>query len=92
MSRTDQVVGIENNTQVVGLDNTIEMIVLEEILGDMEDKVVEEDIEMTDIMITIEAEIGQEKGHLQEIITTEIGVQVAVGLGQVPELTQIETR
>ena len=63
ISRIDQVVGIEDNTQVVGLDNTIEIIVLEEILGDMENKVVEEDIEMTDIMITIETEIDQEIGH-----------------------------
>ena len=30
------------------------------------------------------------KGHLQEIIVVEIGVQVAVDLGQVPELIQIE--
>ena len=56
----------------------------------MEDKIVEEDIEMTDIMIIIEAEIDQEKGHLPEIIVVEIGVQVAVDLGQVPELIQIE--
>ena len=32
----------------------------------MEDKIVEEDIEMIDIMIIIEVETGQEKGHLQE--------------------------
>ena len=89
--RIGQVVGIEDITQVVGLDNTIEMIVPEEILEDMEDKIVEEDIEMTDIMIIIEAETGQEKGHLQEIIVAvEIGVQVAVDLGQVPELIQIQ--
>ena len=84
--RIDQVVGIEDNTQVMGLDNTIEMIVLEEILGDMEDKVVEE----ANIMITIEAEISQEKGHLQEIIIAGIGVQVAVDPAQLPELIQIE--
>ena len=89
ISRIDQVVGIEDSTQVVGLDNPIEMIVLEEILGDNEDKIVEEDIEMTGIMILIEAEIGQEKGHLQEIIIAEIGVQIAVDPGQVPELIQI---
>ena len=85
ISRLDQVVGIEDITQVVGLDNTIEIIVPEEILEDMEDKIVEEDIEMTDIMIIIEAEIDREKGHLQGIIVVEIGVQVAVDIGQVPD-------
>ena len=81
ISRIDQVVVTEDSTQVVGLDNTMEIIVLKESLGDMEDKIVEEDIEMTDIMIPKEAEIGREKGHLQEIIITEIGVQVAVDPG-----------
>ena len=58
ISRVDQAVGIEDNTQVVGLDKTIEIIILEETLEDMEDKIVEEDIEMIDIMIIIEAETG----------------------------------
>ena len=90
-SRTDQMVGMEDSTQVVGLDNTIEIIVLEETLEDMEDKIVEEDTEVIDIMIIIEAETGQEKGHLQEIIVVAgIEVQVTVDLGQAPELTQIE--
>ena len=61
-SGIDQVIGIEDSTQVVGLDKSIETIILEETLEDMEDKLVEEDIEMMDIMITIEAETGQEKG------------------------------
>ena len=87
ISRIDQVEGIEDSTQVVGLDNTIRMRALEEILGD---KIVEEDIEMTDIMISIEAEIGRERGYLQEIIIAEIGVQVTVDPGQIPELIQIE--
>ena len=30
----------------------------------MEDKIIEEDIELIDIMIIIEAETDQEKGHL----------------------------
>ena len=64
ISRIDPVVGTEDSSQVVGLDNTTEMIVLKETLEDMKDKIVEEDIGMTDIMILIEAEIGQEKGHL----------------------------
>ena len=46
---------------------------------------------MIDIMKIIEAGIDQEKGHSQEImITVEIEVQVAVDLGQDPELLQIE--
>ena len=45
----------------------------------MEDKIIEKTIEMKGIMTTIEAEIGQEKEHLQEItVVTEIGLQVIV--------------
>ena len=90
-SRIGQVIGIEDRTQAVGLDKTIEITVLKETLEDMEDKIVEEDIEMIDIMITIEAETGQEKGYLQEIIiVAEIEVQVTVDPGQAPELIQTE--
>ena len=57
----------------------------------MEDKIIEEDIEMIDIMIIIEAGTGQEKGHLQEIIAViEIEAQVIVDLGLAPELGQIK--
>ena len=92
-SRIGQVIGIEDSTQEVGLDKTIEIVVLEETLEDIEDKIVEEDIEMIDIMIIIEAETGQEKGYLQEIIiVAEIEVQVTVDPGQVPELIQTEIR
>ena len=91
ISKIGQVVGTEDSTQVKGLDNIIEIIILEETLEGMEDKIVEKDTEMTDIMIIIEAETGQEKGHQQEIIVvTEIEVQVTVDLGQDPELIQIE--
>ena len=90
-SRIDQVIGIEDSTQVVGLDKAIETIILEETLEDMEDKIVEEDIEVIDTMMTIEAEIGQEKGYLKEIIiVTEIEVQAAADPGQAPELIQTE--
>ena len=65
-SRVGQIRGIESSTQVVGLDKTIEIVVLEETLGDMEDKIAEEDTEMIDMMITIEAETGQEKAYLQK--------------------------
>ena len=57
----------------------------------MEDQIIEEDIEMIDTMIIIEAGTGQEKGHLQKIIVVaEIEVQVTVDLGQVSELIQIK--
>ena len=69
----------------------METVIFEETLEDMEDKIIEEDIEMIDIMIIIEAGIDQDKGHSQEIIiVVEIEVQVTVDQGQDPELVQIE--
>ena len=57
----------------------------------MEDKIIEEDIEVIGIMIIIEAETDQERGHLQEImVVVEIEVQVTVDQGQDLELIQIE--
>ena len=57
----------------------------------MVDKIIEEAIEMIDIMITIEGEIDQEKGHSQEIIVVaKIEVQVTVDQDQDLELVQIE--
>ena len=51
----------------------------------------EEDIETIGIMIVIEAEADQERGHLQEImVVVEIKVQVTVDQGQDLELVQIE--
>ena len=60
---------------------TIEIVIRKETSADMEDKIVEADIEMIDIMITVEAETGQEI-----IIVAEMEVQVTVDPGQVPEL------
>ena len=58
----------------------------------MEDKIIEEDIEMINIMIIIEAGTDQEKGHSQEtIVVAEIEVQVTVDEDQDLELVQIET-
>ena len=58
----------------------------------MEDKIIEEDIEMIDIMIIIEAGIDQEKGHSQQfIVMVGIEVQVTVGQDWDLELVQIET-
>ena len=63
----------------------------EETLEGMEDKIIEEDIEMIAITIIIYAGIGQEKEHFQEImVTVELGVQVTVDQGQDLELAQIE--
>ena len=76
---------------LVGLHKAIETVIFKETLEDMEDKIIEEDIEMIDIMIIIEPGTGQEKGHLQEIIiVTEIEAQVIVDLGLVLEQAQIE--
>ena len=89
--RTGHIVGIGDSTQVVGLDKTVGTVISEDILEDMEDEIIEEDIEMIDIMIIIEAVTGHEKGNLQEIIVvTEIEAQVIVDLGLVPELVQIK--
>ena len=57
----------------------------------MEDKIIEEDIKMINIMKIIEAGIDQEKEHTQEIIVVAgIEVQETVDLGQVLELVQTE--
>ena len=89
--RTVQIVGIGDNIQIVCPDRTMETAILEETLEDMVDKIIEEDIEMIDIMITIEAGIDQEKEHLQEItVVAEIEVQVTVDQDQDLELVQIE--
>ena len=72
--RTGQIVGIGDSIQIVGPDKTIETIFFEETLEGVEDKIIEEDIEIIEIMIMIEARIGQEKGHFQEImVTVELG-------------------
>ena len=52
-SRIGQVIRIEDRTQVAGLDKTMQIVVPKETSEDMEDKIVEADIEMIDIMITI---------------------------------------
>ena len=54
--RTGQTVGPGDNLQLVGPDKTIETIIFKETLEGMEDKIIEEDIEMINIMIIIEAE------------------------------------
>ena len=86
-----QTVETEDSMEIIGLDNIIEIIIFKEILEDMEDKIEEENIEMICVMIIIEAGIGQEKGHLQEImVIIRIEVPVTVDQGQDLELVQIE--
>ena len=68
------------NLQIIDPDRTIEIAIFGDTLEGMVDKIIEEVIEMIDIMITIEAGVDQEKGHLQEIIVVaEIEVQVRSG-------------
>ena len=77
--------------EIVGLDKIIETI-FKGTPEDMEDKIVEENIEIIGVMIIIEAEIGWEKGHLQEImVVIGIEVPVTVDQGHDLELVQIET-
>ena len=77
--------------EIVGLGKTTEKIIFEGTLGDMEDKIVGENIEMIGVMTIIEAGIGQEKGHLKEVmVLIGIEVLVIVDQGQDLELVQIE--
>ena len=62
--RTGQIVETGDSIHKVGPDKAIETVIFKETLEDMEDKIIEEDIEMIDKMIIIEAGIDQEKGHL----------------------------
>ena len=88
--RTGQIVGTGDNLQIIGPDRTLEIAIIEETLEGVVDKIIEEVKEMIDILITIEAEVNQEKGHLQEIIVVaEIEVQVTVDQDQDLELVQI---
>ena len=90
--RTGQVVEIGDNLQIIDPDRITEVTILEETLEGMVDRIIEETIEMKDIMTTIETGIGQEKGHLQEIIVViETEVQVIVDRDQGLELIQIGT-
>ena len=59
----------------------------------MKDKIVEENMEMIGMMVTIEVGTDQEKGHFQEIIAI-IGIEVwAISdWGQDLELVPIETK
>ena len=62
-----------DSMEIIDLDKTIETTIFEGTLEDMEDKIIEENIEITGAMNIAEAEIGQEKGHSQGIMVT-IGI------------------
>ena len=88
----DQIAETEHNTDKIepGLDmnKILGENILEETLGIMVDKSVEESIETAiEITVMIEAGTGLEKGHFPEIMAiVELEVQVTVDIGQDPEL------
>ena len=53
--RTGQIVGTGDSIQIVGPARTIETVIFEETLEGMEDKIIEEDIKMIEIMVIIDA-------------------------------------
>ena len=87
----DQTVETDNSMEIIDLDKTIETTTFEGTLGDMEDKIVEENIGIICTVIITEVGIGQEKGHSQGImVTIGIEVPVTVDQGQDLELVLIE--
>ena len=74
-----------------GFSKAIEITIFEKTLGDIEDKIAEENIGITGVMGTIEVGTDQEKGHSQEImVIIRIEAQATVDQGQDLELTLIE--
>ena len=96
---TDQITGqiaeTEDNKDKTeaGLDMSkiLGEVILEETLGIMVDKTVEENIETAiEMTVMTEAGTGLEKGHFPEIMAViELEVQATVDPGQDPELAQI---
>ena len=90
----DQTVETEDSMGVIDPDfsKTTEGTIFKKMLGDMEDKIVEENTEITNAMVTIDVGIDQGKGHSQEILAIiGIEVQVIIGQDQGLELVLIET-
>ena len=85
-----QTVGTEDSMRIIYLDKTIETIIFKGELEDIEDKIIEESIEIIGTMNTTETEIGQEKGHSQEIMVT-IGIEVPVTVDQDQDLKLVLT-
>ena len=77
----DQAVEIEDNMNEEVIDPDFSKItegtIFEKTLGDMEDKIVEEDIEMIGVIVTIEVGTEQEQGHFQGIMAI-IGIEIQV--------------
>ena len=71
--------------ETIGLDKTIGTIIFEGTLQDMEDKIIEENIEIIGTRNITEAGTGQEKGHSQGIMVT-IGIEVPVTVDQGQDL------
>ena len=76
---TDQTVGAEDNMEVIYPDfnKATEATIFKKMLGDMEDKTLEENTEIIGMMVIIEVGIDQEKDHSQEIMAI-IGIEVQV--------------
>ena len=85
-----QTVKTEDSMETIGLDKTIGTTFFEGTLEDMEDKIIEENIEIIGTMNIIEAGIGQEKGHSQGIVVT-IGIEVPVTVDQGQDLKLVLT-
>ena len=69
--------------EIIDLDKTIETTIFKGTLEDMEDKIIEENIEIIGAMSITEAGIGQEKGHSQGfMVMIEIEAPVTVDQGQ----------
>ena len=60
---------------------TIEITIFERMLGDMEDKIVEENTGKTGMVTTIDVGTDQEKGQTQEIMVI-IGIRVQAMVDQ----------
>ena len=90
MEAVDQRVETEDNMETIDLGKSIETIIFEGTLEDMEDTVIEKNTEIIGVMNITGAEIGQEKGHSQEIMVT-IGIEVPVTVDQGEDLELVVT-
>ena len=88
--RPDQTIGTEAMIWVITQDRIIKVVDSEKISGETIDKTVRKGIEMREIAVAVEVEIGigQEREPLQEIIEG-IEALTAIDLGQGPEQVQI---
>ena len=74
----------------IGLDKTTGTTIFKGTPEDMEDKIIEEIIEIIDAMNIIEAGIGQEKEHPQGIMV-RIGIEFPVTVNQGQNLNLVLT-